>query len=51
MPEETYRKMGQNGKQGARDFDYKVLTQKLISVMELYLKIKFLYKQGIIIIF
>lgn len=37
MPEETYRKMGQNGKQGARDFDYKVLTQKLISVMESYI--------------
>lgn len=34
MPEETYREMGQNGKLGARDFDYKVLTQKLISVME-----------------
>lgn len=37
MPEETYRKMGQNGKQGVRDFDYKVLTQKLISVMESYI--------------
>ena len=34
MPEETYIEMGQNGKVGARDFDYKVLTQKLISIIE-----------------
>lgn len=34
MPKEIYKELGQNGKLGARDFDYKILTQKLISVME-----------------
>ena len=34
MPEETYKQMGQNGKIGARDFDYKVLANKLVSIIE-----------------
>ncbi len=34
MPKEEYSKMGKNARLGAREFDYKVLTNKLISVME-----------------
>lgn len=34
MPKEMYSEMGENSKNGAKDFDYKVLTQKLISVIE-----------------
>lgn len=34
MPKETYNKMSENAKNGAKDFDYKVLTKKLIAVME-----------------
>lgn len=34
MPNETYCEMSKNAKDGAEDFDYKVLTRKLIAVME-----------------
>lgn len=34
MPDDKYNKMSNNAKQGAKDFDYKELTKKLISVME-----------------
>jgi glycosyltransferase involved in cell wall biosynthesis len=34
MPRETYNEMSENATNGAKDFDYKVLTKKLISVME-----------------
>ncbi|QGG47301.1 glycosyltransferase family 4 protein [Heliorestis convoluta] len=34
MPKESYSKMSQNAKNGAKHYDYKVLTKKLISVVE-----------------
>lgn len=34
MSEDMYKEMGENGKVGANEFDYKVLTNKLYSVME-----------------
>lgn len=34
MPKEEYREMGHNGRAAVKDFDFKVLTQKLISVIE-----------------
>jgi len=34
MPQEDYNKMSGNAKNGAKDFDYKVLTKKLGKVME-----------------
>ncbi len=34
MSKEQYQKLGQNAKAGASDFDYKVLTKKLIKVIE-----------------
>ncbi|WP_036575965.1 glycosyltransferase family 4 protein [Oceanobacillus picturae] len=34
LPNETYYEMSQNAKIGAKEFDYKVLTQKLETVME-----------------
>ncbi|WP_342600220.1 glycosyltransferase family 4 protein [Psychrobacillus sp. FSL H8-0483] len=34
MSKEVYSEMSENAKNGAREFEYKVLTQKLISVME-----------------
>jgi glycosyltransferase involved in cell wall biosynthesis len=34
MPEKQYDQMSENAKNGAKDFDYAVLTEKLISVME-----------------
>ena len=33
MSEEEYKKMGDNAKKGADDFDFKVLTNKLIKVI------------------
>ena len=33
MPEDEYKKMGDNAKKGAEDFDFKVLTNKLINVI------------------
>lgn len=37
MCEEEYNQIGNNAKQGAKDFDYKELAKKLISVMETHL--------------
>ncbi|MZQ74572.1 MAG: glycosyltransferase [Peptoclostridium sp.] len=34
MSKDRYNKISENAKKGAKDFDYKVLTKKLISVME-----------------
>jgi hypothetical protein len=34
MPEEQYETMGTNGRRGAEDFDFNVLTQKLVDVIE-----------------
>ncbi|MBP1765660.1 MAG: glycosyl transferase group 1 family protein, partial [Firmicutes bacterium] len=34
MPPEEYEKMGRNAKAGAADFDYKILTAKLVDVIE-----------------
>ncbi|RJE83643.1 glycosyltransferase WbuB [Paenibacillus sp. 1011MAR3C5] len=34
MPEHEYRLLGTNAKSGAKDFDYTVLTQKLINVID-----------------
>lgn len=34
MPEDRYKTMCENAKDGAKDFDYKVLTKKLVSVIE-----------------
>ena len=34
MPIEEYKKMGNNAKKGAEDFDFKVLSSKLIKVIE-----------------
>lgn len=34
MTEEEYKSMGDNAKKGAEDFDFKVLTDKLINVIE-----------------
>jgi len=34
MPTEQYEQMGRNAKAGAADFDYKVLTEKLIAVID-----------------
>ncbi len=34
MPKEEYQQMGQNAKDGVADFDFKVLTKKLIEVIE-----------------
>lgn len=34
MPEEKYNEMSGNAKNGSKDFDYKALTKKLITVME-----------------
>ena len=34
MPKEAYNKMGHNAMDGAKHYDYKVLTEKLISVMK-----------------
>ena len=34
MPEEQYETMGTNGRRGAEDFDFSVLTEKLIDVIE-----------------
>lgn len=34
MTEEEYKRMGHNAKKGAEDFDFKVLTKKLINVIE-----------------
>lgn len=34
MPKEQYQKLGQNAKAGVSDFDFKVLTSKLIGVIE-----------------
>ncbi|NLI74768.1 MAG: glycosyltransferase family 4 protein, partial [Euryarchaeota archaeon] len=43
MPKENYQKLGQNAKDGAADFDFKVLTKKLIKVIEKTLD----YRQGV----
>ncbi len=34
MPDDRYDEISQNAKSGAKGFDYKILTQKLMSVME-----------------
>lgn len=34
MPETDYREMGRNGREAVKNFDFKVLTQKLINVIE-----------------
>jgi glycosyltransferase involved in cell wall biosynthesis len=34
MPEDAYKKIGDNAKKGAEDFDFKVLTRKLIGVID-----------------
>lgn len=34
MSEEEYKEMGYNAKKGAEDFDFKVLTEKLINIIE-----------------
>ncbi|MCF8018796.1 putative teichuronic acid biosynthesis glycosyltransferase TuaH [Petrocella atlantisensis] len=34
LPKEAYDQMGHNGRMGVRDFDYKALTNKLVSVIE-----------------
>jgi len=34
MPKEQYETMGTNGRRGAEDFDFNVLTQKLVDVIE-----------------
>lgn len=34
MPKEAYDQMGINGRTGVRDYDYKVLTKKLVTVIE-----------------
>lgn len=34
MDEEEYKKMGRNGRRGVKDFDFKVLSKKLIDVIE-----------------
>lgn len=38
MSEDEYRKMGSNAKRGAEDFDFKVLTEKLINVINTVLE-------------
>jgi glycosyltransferase involved in cell wall biosynthesis len=34
IPKEEYEKLGINSKKGAKDFDYKILTQKLVDVID-----------------
>lgn len=34
MPQDAYKELGENAKAGAADFDFKVLTKKLIQVIE-----------------
>lgn len=34
MPKDEYTRMSQNARKGAKDFDYKELTQKLLAIME-----------------
>jgi glycosyltransferase involved in cell wall biosynthesis len=34
LSKDSYYKMSENAKNGAKDFDYEILTRKLISVLE-----------------
>ena len=34
MPQDEYDQMCENGKQGAKDYDFRVLTEKLLRVIE-----------------